>query len=357
MNYRSIADLNSAIKKWIIQLPKDFDLIAGIPRSGLLVANLLALYLNKPMTDVDGLCKGKILNAGPRLSGKKLDFEKIKKVLVVDDSVCSGNEMKRTKAKINKTNFPFNIYYGAVYVTPQGTKKVDFWYEILSLPRVFEWNILHHDILQNSCVDLDGVLCREPTPKENDDGPRYQKFLRSAEPLIIPTKPIGWIVTCRLRKYRNLTEEWLKKHGVKYNNLIMLDLPDKKTRQKLGIYAKYKAKIYKSKGADLFIESSKEQAIEIAKISGKPVFCFEGGKMINPKTAALYEKYSKTKKIFQKVRDNPVKALTETPRFLKQEIEARILKFAYKKRNSNKRFILPACFPVMLCQDFSISFH
>lgn len=330
MNYRSVADLNLAIKRWIAELPKDFDLIVGIPRSGLLVANLLALHLNKPMTDVEGLCEGRILSTGRRYGNKRPSFDEIKKVLVVDDSVCSGSEMRRTKAKIEKSNLPFDIYYGAVYVTPQGTKEVDFWYEIVNLPRVFEWNVLHHSILQNTCVDLDGVLCRDPTPEEDDDGPKYQEFLRNTEPLIIPTKPIGWIVTCRLEKYRSLTEEWLKRHGIKYNHLVMLNLPDKKTRQTLGIHAKYKAEIYKSTDADLFIESSIKQAIEIARISGRAVLCFETGEMINPKTAVLYEKYNRARRIFKKVMDDPLNAFIKAPRFLKQETETLVMKFMYK---------------------------
>lgn len=60
MNYRSIVDLNSDIKKWISELPNDLDLIVGIPRSGLLVANLLALHLNLPLTDVEGLIENRI---------------------------------------------------------------------------------------------------------------------------------------------------------------------------------------------------------------------------------------------------------------------------------------------------------
>lgn len=55
MNYRSIVNLNSDIKKWIPELPNGLDLIVGIPRSGLLVANLLALHLNLHITNVEGL--------------------------------------------------------------------------------------------------------------------------------------------------------------------------------------------------------------------------------------------------------------------------------------------------------------
>ena len=52
MNYRSISDLNNVILQRLHILPRDFDLIVGVPRSGMMPANLLALYLNKPFTDI-----------------------------------------------------------------------------------------------------------------------------------------------------------------------------------------------------------------------------------------------------------------------------------------------------------------
>jgi orotate phosphoribosyltransferase len=39
MNYRTIQNLNKDIKALIPKLPADLDLIAGVPRSGLLAAN------------------------------------------------------------------------------------------------------------------------------------------------------------------------------------------------------------------------------------------------------------------------------------------------------------------------------
>ncbi len=50
MNYRNIDDLNHCILQHLSILPRDFDLIVGIPRSGMFPANLLALYLNLPVT-------------------------------------------------------------------------------------------------------------------------------------------------------------------------------------------------------------------------------------------------------------------------------------------------------------------
>ena len=45
MNYRNIDDLNHCILQHLSILPRDFDLIVGVPRSGMFPANLLALYL------------------------------------------------------------------------------------------------------------------------------------------------------------------------------------------------------------------------------------------------------------------------------------------------------------------------
>lgn len=337
MNYRNITNLNSDIKCWISELPHDLDIIVGIPRSGLLVANLLALYLNLPMTDVEGLCENRILQAGPRLEGDRMpDLSKPKKVLVVDDSVCSGAQMRKVKSKLKNLEHLHRIYYAALYVTPQGCDYVDFWYEIIDMPRVFEWNVMHHGILTNSCVDIDGILCRDPTSQENDDGDNYRKFLATVKPLVIPTKTIGWLVTCRLEKYRELTEEWLKKYGITYKHLVMMDLPNKETRLSLGNHAKFKAEAYKSTKALLFIESSKEQAYEIVRLTGKPVLCTETGEMINP--GVLAGSYRHGREIVNKAMDNPFAVLIKAPRFLKREIEKIRWKIiaAVKKRKARR---------------------
>jgi len=311
MNYRSIADLNSDIKLWIPELPNDLDLIVGIPRSGMLVANLLSLYLNLPLTDVEGLCDGRIFQSGPRLDSVRTNvLSKSSKVLIVDDSVYSGMEIKRVRSKIKSTGLPHQIYYAAVYVTPQGYSCVDFWHEIVDSPRVFEWNVMHHHVLANSCVDVDGVLCRDPTERENDDGENYQRFLTNVKPLIVPTKTIAWLVTCRLEKYRDLTEEWLKKYNIKYKQLVMMDLPDKKTRVALGSHASFKAKVYKTVNAELFIESSYEQAQEIARLVDKPVLCTETGQMNTPNR--LTESLNLSRKFITEAMNNPFKALLKS---------------------------------------------
>jgi uncharacterized HAD superfamily protein len=146
---------------------------------------------------------------------------------------------------------------------------------------------MHHKFLAQCCVDIDGVLCLDPTEAENDDGPAYEKFLSEALPLFGPTRKIGWLVTSRLEKYRALTEAWLAKHGIQYDKLIMLDLPSKAERQRLGVHGSFKADFYRKSDAILFIESEHQQALKIAELSGKPVLCVETHLVTYPDALSL----------------------------------------------------------------------
>ncbi len=331
MNFRSVTDLNNAIKSWIPELPEDLNLVVGIPRSGLLAASLLALYLNLPLTDVSGLCEGRVLATGHRFGRENsIDFSKKNKILVLDDSVNSGMQMAEVKARVEAAKLPHQIYYAAVYASPEGHRYVDYWYEIVDNPRCFEWNVMHHDILTRSCVDIDGVLCPDPTSEENDDGERYKQFLVNAKPLVVPTKPIGWLVTCRLEKYRELTEEWLRRHGINYHQLVMMDFPDKESRIASGSHAKFKAEVYKLVSADLFIESSYDQARQIVQLSGKPVLCIETNQMMNPNI--LIDYYSRGKKLASEALDNPVKASAKLLRFSKRKFSTLRYRFLARKK-------------------------
>jgi orotate phosphoribosyltransferase len=256
----------------------------GIPRSGLLAANLLALHLNLPFTDIEGLLNSRAISGGVRCNyANREDFlREIKRVLVIDDSLFTGTQMRLVKKTIQEANLHHSLYYAAVYVAPDRKNMVDYFYELVAMPRIFEWNFMHHGDMVNWCLDIDGVLCRDPTEEENDDGEKYLRFLKTAQPLIIPTVPMGWLVTCRLEKYRDITISWLERYGIKYKDLYMMDLPTKEVRIASGTHASFKANIYKKTSATLFIESSLIQAMEIAKLSGKYVLCTETRDMIPP---------------------------------------------------------------------------
>jgi orotate phosphoribosyltransferase len=283
VHYRSINDLNADIVNWITRLPKDLDLIVGIPRSGMLVANLLAVHLNLPMTDLDGLLEKRIIAGGGRLNRPAaLPSPKPLKILVVDDIVWTGAQIRKAKERIELADLPHDIQYGVVYIQPYSATLVDHYHERLPGNRLFEWALLHNQYLTDACMDIDGILCRDTRPGEDDDGPNYQKFLSTVEPSYIPSWPVGWLVTSRLEKYRDLTEEWLARHRVPYGELIMLDLPTARERQRSNASPTFKAMTYRLTGAKIFFESSLPEAVEIANLSARPVYAMDTREMVYP---------------------------------------------------------------------------
>ena len=297
MNYKSFADLSQDIKSNLHKIPRDVSLIVGIPRSGLLAANLLAVYLNLPLTDIDSFASGKLLSTGFR--GKQYEKDAFKgKILVVDDSIYSGKALNLVKEKVAAAPAlkDLEILYCCVYVYPNCKDMLDLPLVLLDMPRVFEWNIFHHKVLENACVDIDGVLCMDPTHEENDDGENYLKFLSNASPYIVPKRKISTLVTTRLEKYRASTEEWLKKHGIQYDELVMLDLPDRATRMKMNNRGEYKAAEFKKRPhCTIFIESERRQAQTIFELTGKNVYCVDTNEMYTKETYADLAKKVKKK--------------------------------------------------------------
>jgi uncharacterized HAD superfamily protein/hypoxanthine phosphoribosyltransferase len=290
MNFVTFEQLNDCIYRNIGKIPKDIELIVGIPRSGMLVANMIALYLNLPFTDIDSYVAGRMYQVGN--TRKYRDWiqrpEEAKHVLVVDDSISTGQAIKEAKEKVK--NLPAKHTFLAVYAVETALPAIDIHLAICHQPRMFEWNYMHHWGLAYSCMDIDGVLCEDPSFLQNDDGKRYEEFLKNAPAKIIPTAKVGYLVTCRLEKYRPQTERWLQKQGVQYDHLIMLDAASGKERRKQFSHGAYKADILKKTDCFLFIESDYEQAVEICRLSGKQVFCVANRKLITPDNLGAHMK-------------------------------------------------------------------
>lgn len=279
MIYKSIADLSRDIAAGHATLPRGVDLIVGVPRSGLLAASILALYANCKVTDVHSFCTNAPLATGRTRKDGTAEHSMgylqtawdAKSIVVIDDSAWTGKSLNDARTMIETSGYKGKATYGAVYTSPTSSP-LDFHFASTGFPRIFEWNLFHRDEAEHYCVDIDGVLCLDPSAEQNDDGPKYIDFLQAARPLAATSYRIGHLVTSRLEKYRPQTEQWLRDFGVKYGELHMLDLPSAEERRRLGAHGSHKAKVYrKLKDAVLFIESESEQAIEIARLSGKPV--------------------------------------------------------------------------------------
>ena len=275
LEFRTFGDLAHCIRHNLYKIPNDIDLVVGIPRSGIIPAYVIALFMNKKCCSLDEFVGGINSSNGFR----NVSDKPIHNVLVVDDSVFSGKEMARVREKLS--NFKdYNFTYMAVYAITQSVNLVDVYLEIVDGRRVWQWNYLNHNFATSACFDMDGVLCVDPTDEQNDDGEKYKQFILNAKPLYIPNYKIRAIVTSRLEKYRELTEQWLAKNNVQYTELIMLDLPTAAERQKQACHAKFKADVYSClTDTNIFIESNPNQAKEIAARTGKQVLCVENDEL------------------------------------------------------------------------------
>lgn len=278
MNYRSVSDLSTLTNRFASKVPPDVDLVVGIPRSGMLVASIVALKLNLPLTDLYSFERNDALKKGNTRTYKHEALttpQQAKKVLLVDDSIASGRSMHDAINKV-KGFFGGEVLTMVAFAQRNNADAVDIYLETVEQPRVFEWNIMHHPLISYGCLDMDGVLCVEPTPAQDDDGLNYRQFLDSAKPLFIPSVEVKHLVASRLEKYRPETEAWLERHGVRYQYLHMLDLPDASDRSRLKIQQQFKADVYRGDPhAVLFIENSEIHAREIVRLASKAVFCLK----------------------------------------------------------------------------------
>lgn len=268
LTIKSIADLNATIAANLHRVPRAVDVIVGVPRSGILAASMLALHLQKPFADVDGLCRGRAFRRSYRVTPGAGT------VLLLDDTINHGKAMAASVALVRAARPELTIIRAAVYSAPATpAEAVDLAFELCPTPRAFAWNLWKHCRLPRWGFDLDGVFCQDPENRDNDDGPAYARFLERVAPRFLPNRPIGHIVSCRLEKYRGLTTAWLEAHGIAYESLTLLDLPTKADRMALGNRAGWKAEQAKRLEVECFIESNAGQARKIARQAGIPVWC------------------------------------------------------------------------------------
>ncbi len=282
--YVSFAQLSTAIRSQLYVIPANVDLIVGIPRSGMVPAYQIGLFLNRLVCDIDGfIADGPISHGHTRKLGVPLtSLRQARHILLVDDSIATGGSMQKALARIKESGYAGRVSTCAAIVAPSHKSSVDVSFITMPQPRLFEWNAFHHACVENACFDMDGVLCVDPTAHDNDDGPRYEKFLANALPLFRPTLRIGHIVSARLEKYRSLTEDWLAANNISYGQLHLVDLPSREERIRLGAHCSHKIRVYRETGASMFYESDLGQAQEIATGSGKPVLCIGDMTMVMP---------------------------------------------------------------------------
>lgn len=204
--------------------------VLGIPRSGMIPASIVSTVLSVPLYSLHNgemvLLSEKSNFGGSRMSRYE-DREKLP-ILVIDDTVYSGAAITATK-KILETNYPDqNFIFTAIYHEPtskifQG-KTIDIVNNDLYFPHILEWNFFNSHPAMFGMFDMDGVFCPDCSPETDENESLYIEWMRNVTPhkdRIIKLFPCLAICTGRLEKYREQTEEWLHKNGIKYNKLIM----------------------------------------------------------------------------------------------------------------------------------------
>ena len=160
MNYRNFADLNNDIRLNFQKIAdQKVDVVVGLPRSGMIPAYMIALLMNIDCTDFQSFLDNKPLKRGSTRGAKNqlTHPQDAENILIVDDSVNTGSSMEKARAQIPEHLLP-KVKVMAVYSGTRIPQSIDFYLKYIAQPRVFEWNIFGHHILQQACLDIDGVV-------------------------------------------------------------------------------------------------------------------------------------------------------------------------------------------------------
>lgn len=280
--YRNNVQFIDDVMQWARTMNVDLTkliCVVGVKQSGCFAAAALANHFNCHFSTTDEIKAG--LTPWTSKNRRRPAKESQGVVLLVDDTVCSGETMHRESMTL-KSVLPqsVEVLRGAVYAMSQAMHRVDLFFKnVRDVNHVFEFNVMHHWFVERSFFDMDGVLC-ENWPYAYEDGDKadaYLHFLANARPLNIPSFCIEHIVTGRLEKYREVTEGWLRRHGVRWRNLTMH--PECAPRDRKP--AELKTDMYKKSDALLFVESCPTQSRFIASRTSRPVLSYEEQVMYN----------------------------------------------------------------------------
>lgn len=265
MNFVSYQTLNAWTLEFTRMIPNEYDLIAGIPRGGLVLASILATKFGRPLAVPD---TPSVWAPG------------VKRVLICDDSISSGSQMKAA-VKLMRTKYP-NASIDTAAVIKHAESEVTYSYKVTTDPKLFEWNLAHVKQGRLAC-DIDGVMCNDlPVGFEEEENPKgYEDHIKNAAPQFVPGYVVDVVVSCRVERWRVGTEAWLQKVGVRYDELKMWDVGVPSERN--GHWEEYKVEQIRDTNVDYVIESNWGQAQSIHNALKIPVLCFENMVMLGAK--------------------------------------------------------------------------
>ncbi len=263
----TLEDLGRDAAKLAASVSGKTDCIVGVARSGLTPATIVATMLHLPLF-VLRESEGDIVDAG---HGWRLRTGQFKNPLVIDDTSCSGESLRKVKKVVEDSSL--HPQYAVVYYDKMSKESVDYFVRELPRPHVLEWNIANSVYASQMLWDMDGVIC-EDCPNYISDDDHYVHWLSVAKPKCLPLRSKVRIVTARREMWRPQTEAWLAKHGVTAELLMH---PDGERTGESVIQHKANAVLKYATGPVAMLESDKRQAVRIQEITGKAVWYVDEG--------------------------------------------------------------------------------
>lgn len=152
--FLSWSDVYWLVEEWCKELPDDFDCVIGIPRGGLIVADCVALCKGLPLSDPF------LFRLGVVYQSRHIYFDKskIRNVLIVDDCVDSGSELRYYKSVLEKEFFDVKFSLGSLINHNVGGDYLDYFYLVRG-------NCIETDLL----TKCDGGKLRVPLRLKVDD--------------------------------------------------------------------------------------------------------------------------------------------------------------------------------------------
>jgi hypoxanthine phosphoribosyltransferase len=258
------------------------DLIVGVARSGLLPAGVLAYDLHRPLWSVSPSAGLLDVGHGVRLDGQARE---VRRIAVVDDTTARGVAMREASGIVRERFPDAELVRAVVYAHPHGMGEVDIAVREYPGLHYLEWNWCNAGHGVKCGFDFDGIICHDL-----EDGPDYVRRITEAPPLYLPRRhPIPLIVTARPESVRAETLDWLDRHGLTCERLVMRDWDWNGSEWDGARVARFKADHFGRSGLPMFAESDPGQAATIAEITGKVVLCPAAGRVFAPARPSVAE--------------------------------------------------------------------
>ena len=107
---KKAVDLTS---KFLDNIPNEYDCIIGVPRRGLLFANIIACHYGRPLATPEGFIRGEVWFA----QDVPLKPKEFKTNLLVEDSIYTGKQLEQAKQKLLNYDSSLRIKTASIFAT------------------------------------------------------------------------------------------------------------------------------------------------------------------------------------------------------------------------------------------------